>query len=103
MTPAAVCVPRGTPLCIVVGSRCDQVVLKSGLGRRQIWVSSIGQALTYGPLAAFMAELFEPRVRYSAASSGLPTGCGGGLRDRTAGPRAVRDNPTAVPCLPAAA
>ncbi|WP_019203255.1 MFS transporter [Tsukamurella sp. 1534] len=31
-------------------------------------VSSIGQALTYGPLASFMAELFEPRVRYSGAS-----------------------------------
>lgn len=31
-------------------------------------VSSVGQALTYGPLAAFMGELFEPRVRYSAAS-----------------------------------
>ncbi|MHA6622406.1 MFS transporter [Pseudonocardia sp. DLS-67] len=31
-------------------------------------VSSTGQALTYGPLAAFMGELFEPRVRYSGAS-----------------------------------
>ncbi|GAA1005546.1 MFS transporter [Nocardiopsis tropica] len=31
-------------------------------------ISSAGQALTYGPLAAFMAELFEPRVRYSGAS-----------------------------------
>ncbi|AOD21106.1 MFS transporter [Rhodococcus sp. D-6] len=31
-------------------------------------VSSVGQALTYGPLAAFMGELFEPRVRYSGAS-----------------------------------
>ncbi|MDV7241719.1 MULTISPECIES: MFS transporter [Rhodococcus] len=31
-------------------------------------VSSAGQALTYGPLAAFMGELFEPRVRYSGAS-----------------------------------
>ncbi len=31
-------------------------------------VSSTGQALTYGPLAAFMAELFAPRVRYSGAS-----------------------------------
>lgn len=31
-------------------------------------VSSIGQALIFGPLAAFMAELFEPRIRYSGAS-----------------------------------
>lgn len=31
-------------------------------------VSSTGQALTYGPLAAFMGELFEPRLRYSGAS-----------------------------------
>ncbi|TWS25022.1 MHS family MFS transporter [Tsukamurella sputi] len=33
-----------------------------------MFVSSAGQALTYGPLAAFMAELFAPRVRYSGAS-----------------------------------
>ncbi|WP_248491744.1 MFS transporter [Tsukamurella sp. PLM1] len=33
-----------------------------------MFVSSIGQSLTYGPLAAFMAELFEPRIRYSGAS-----------------------------------
>lgn len=33
-----------------------------------MFVSSFGQALTYGPLAAFMAELFEPRIRYSGAS-----------------------------------
>ncbi|WP_040518616.1 MFS transporter [Gordonia neofelifaecis] len=33
-------------------------------------ISSIGQSLTYGPLAAFMAELFEPRLRYSGASLG---------------------------------
>ncbi|MFT4044174.1 MAG: MFS transporter [Gordonia sp. (in: high G+C Gram-positive bacteria)] len=31
-------------------------------------ISSTGQSLTYGPLAAFMGELFEPRVRYSGAS-----------------------------------
>ncbi|TQM01830.1 MFS transporter [Pseudonocardia kunmingensis] len=31
-------------------------------------ISSTGQALTYGPLAAFMGELFEARVRYSGAS-----------------------------------
>lgn len=31
-------------------------------------VSSCGQAFTYGPLAAFMAELFAPRIRYSGAS-----------------------------------
>jgi MFS family permease len=28
----------------------------------------IGSSLTYGPLAAFLAELFEPRIRYSGAS-----------------------------------
>ena len=33
-----------------------------------MFISSLGQALTYGPLAAFMAELFEPRIRYSGAS-----------------------------------
>ncbi|GAC80274.1 Sugar phosphate permease [Gordonia malaquae] len=33
-------------------------------------ISSCGQSLTYGPLAAFMAELFEPRLRYSGASLG---------------------------------
>ncbi|MFC6009868.1 MFS transporter [Nocardia lasii] len=31
-------------------------------------VGSLLQALTYGPLAAFMGELFAPRVRYSGAS-----------------------------------
>ncbi|GAB10330.1 putative major facilitator superfamily transporter [Gordonia araii NBRC 100433] len=39
-----------------------------GLLAVAILVSSIGQALTYGPLAAFMAELFAPRIRYSGAS-----------------------------------
>lgn len=33
-----------------------------------MFLSSVGQALTYGPLAAFMAELFEPKIRYSGAS-----------------------------------
>ncbi|MEV0075984.1 MFS transporter [Nocardia neocaledoniensis] len=33
-----------------------------------VGVGSALQALTYGPLAAFMGELFEPRVRYSGAS-----------------------------------
>ncbi|MGY1606605.1 MULTISPECIES: MFS transporter [unclassified Geodermatophilus] len=28
----------------------------------------IGSSLTYGPLAAYLAELFEPRIRYSGAS-----------------------------------
>ncbi|RBY90221.1 MFS transporter [Blastococcus sp. TBT05-19] len=28
----------------------------------------IGSSLTYGPLAAFLAEMFEPRIRYSGAS-----------------------------------
>ncbi|GAB3279076.1 MFS transporter [Parasphingorhabdus pacifica] len=31
-------------------------------------VGSIGSSLTYGPLAAYLSELFEPRVRYSGAS-----------------------------------
>ncbi|MBF6215270.1 MHS family MFS transporter [Nocardia puris] len=31
-------------------------------------VGSIFQSMTYGPLAAFMGELFEPRLRYSGAS-----------------------------------
>ncbi len=31
-------------------------------------IGSAMQALTYGPLAAFMGELFAPRVRYSGAS-----------------------------------
>jgi MFS family permease len=31
-------------------------------------VGSVGSSLTYGPLAAMLAELFEPRVRYSGAS-----------------------------------
>lgn len=33
-----------------------------------MFISSVGQALIFGPLAAFMAELFEPRIRYSGAS-----------------------------------
>ncbi|MFT3899142.1 MAG: MFS transporter [Gordonia sp. (in: high G+C Gram-positive bacteria)] len=33
-----------------------------------IFVSTIGQSITYGPVAAFMAELFSPRIRYSGAS-----------------------------------
>ncbi|RRO18326.1 MFS transporter [Saccharopolyspora rhizosphaerae] len=31
-------------------------------------VGSIGQSMTYGPLAAYLSELFHPRVRYSGAS-----------------------------------
>ncbi|MGH3950842.1 MAG: MFS transporter [Pseudonocardiaceae bacterium] len=31
-------------------------------------VGAIGSSLTYGPLAALLSEIFEPRVRYSAAS-----------------------------------
>jgi MFS family permease len=31
-------------------------------------VGGIGSSLTYGPVAAYLGELFEPRVRYSAAS-----------------------------------
>ncbi|MGP4019873.1 MFS transporter [Saccharopolyspora sp. 5N708] len=31
-------------------------------------VGSIGSSLTYGPLAAYLSELFAPRVRYSGAS-----------------------------------
>jgi MFS family permease len=31
-------------------------------------VGGIGSSLTYGPLAAYLSEMFEPRVRYSAAS-----------------------------------
>ncbi|RBY75263.1 MFS transporter [Geodermatophilus sp. TF02-6] len=31
-------------------------------------VGLIGSSLTYGPLAAYLAELFEPRIRYSGAS-----------------------------------
>lgn len=31
-------------------------------------VSCVGQSLAFGPAAAFMAELFEPRLRYSGAS-----------------------------------
>ncbi|MGW5647464.1 MFS transporter [Saccharopolyspora sp. NPDC003752] len=31
-------------------------------------VGLIGSALTYGPLAAYLAELFAPRIRYSGAS-----------------------------------
>lgn len=31
-------------------------------------VGSVGSSLTYGPLAAYLSELFEPRVRYSGAS-----------------------------------
>ncbi|MCP2279453.1 Sugar transporter [Nocardia amikacinitolerans] len=33
-----------------------------------IAVGTILQSLTYGPLAAFLGELFEPRLRYSGAS-----------------------------------
>jgi MFS family permease len=31
-------------------------------------VGSVGQSMTYGPIAAYLSELFEPRVRYSGAS-----------------------------------
>ncbi|MFF2082797.1 MFS transporter [Nocardia sp. NPDC058176] len=31
-------------------------------------VGTVFQSMTYGPLAAFMGELFEPRLRYSGAS-----------------------------------
>ena len=31
-------------------------------------VGTVGQCLTYGPSAAFLCELFAPRVRYSAIS-----------------------------------
>jgi MFS family permease len=31
-------------------------------------VGGVGSSLTYGPVAAYLGELFEPRVRYSAAS-----------------------------------
>ncbi|GAA2801444.1 MFS transporter [Saccharopolyspora taberi] len=31
-------------------------------------VGTVGSSLTYGPLAAYLSELFEPRVRYSGAS-----------------------------------
>ncbi|WP_433869501.1 MFS transporter [Saccharopolyspora sp. CA-218241] len=31
-------------------------------------VGSVGSSLTYGPLAAYLSELFEARVRYSGAS-----------------------------------
>ncbi|MEB3372329.1 MFS transporter [Saccharopolyspora mangrovi] len=31
-------------------------------------VGSIGQSMTYGPLAAYLSELFDPTVRYSGAS-----------------------------------
>jgi MFS family permease len=31
-------------------------------------VGGAGSSLTYGPLAAYLSEMFEPRVRYSAAS-----------------------------------
>ncbi|PSL52428.1 putative MFS family arabinose efflux permease [Saccharothrix carnea] len=31
-------------------------------------VSGIGSSLVYGPVAAYLAELFEPQVRYSGAS-----------------------------------
>lgn len=31
-------------------------------------VGGIGQSLTYGPIAAYIGELFEPHVRYSGAS-----------------------------------
>lgn len=33
-----------------------------------VLVGGIGSSLVYGPYAAFLAELFEPRVRYSAMS-----------------------------------
>lgn len=82
------------PLCIMAaGRRSDQVgrrpLIMIGAGLLMVWAfpffwladlasgpmlfiamifSSLGQALTYGPLAAFMAELFEPRIRYSGAS-----------------------------------
>ncbi|MFC7344420.1 MFS transporter [Saccharopolyspora griseoalba] len=31
-------------------------------------IGSVGQSMTYGPIAAYLSELFEPRVRYSGAS-----------------------------------
>ena len=31
-------------------------------------VGTLGSSLTYGPLAAYLGELFEPRIRYSGAS-----------------------------------
>ncbi|TDD86903.1 MFS transporter [Saccharopolyspora karakumensis] len=31
-------------------------------------IGSVGQSMTYGPLAAYLSELFHPRVRYSGAS-----------------------------------
>ncbi|MFT4088731.1 MAG: MFS transporter [Gordonia sp. (in: high G+C Gram-positive bacteria)] len=80
-------------LIMLTGSRSDVVgrrpLIMLGAGILMVWafpffwladlasgpmlfvamlVSSIGQALTYGPLAAFIAELFEPRIRYSGAS-----------------------------------
>ncbi|MGK5555172.1 MFS transporter, partial [Actinomadura kijaniata] len=33
-----------------------------------VFVGSVGQSLTYGPLAAYIGELLEPNVRYSGAS-----------------------------------
>ncbi|MCP2319308.1 Sugar transporter [Nocardia amikacinitolerans] len=33
-----------------------------------VTVASIFQSMTYGPVAAFLGELFEPRLRYSGAS-----------------------------------
>ncbi|MGY0489718.1 MFS transporter [Streptomyces sp. WG-D5] len=33
-----------------------------------VLIGGFGQSLTYGPLAAYIGELFEPRVRYSGAS-----------------------------------
>jgi len=46
-----------------------------------IGVGQICSAMMYGPQAAFLAELFSTRVRYSAASLGYQLGaiCGGGL------------------------
>lgn len=39
-----------------------------GLLALAVAVGSIGQSLTYGPIAAYIGELFDPRVRYSGAS-----------------------------------
>ncbi len=33
-----------------------------------MFVGTLGSSLTYGPLAAYLGELFEPRIRYSGAS-----------------------------------
>jgi MFS family permease len=59
---AGVLIAWGFPFFWLAGTKSPWMLLIAML------VSSFGQALTYGPLAAFMAELFEPRIRYSGAS-----------------------------------